>query len=199
MRKLKFKFDRKWLETIYIGFIRPVLSMCFVWDSCYQYKKKLEKIQTEAARLATCTTKLISVSNLYKEICWEKRQNHKLTLFYKMFNNLAPHYLPSLLPQQVNAVSRYNFRNSNDLQTIRTNTTLYYNAFLSSTLREWNTLPTEVRQLPTLNSFKCQLSLGKHIVPKHYYYAARSTQILHTCLRTGCSSLNLDRFFEKHY
>ena len=202
MRKLKFKLDRKSLETIYIAFIRPILEYAdVIWDNCSQYEKdELEKIQTEAARIATGATKLISLSNLYKEICWEtlqqRRHNHKLILFYKMVNNLAPTYLSSLLPQQVSTVSRYNLRNSNDLQTIRTNTSLYYNSFLPSTLREWNKLPTEIRQLPTLNSFKYSLSQDKQKVPKHYYYGTRKAQILHMRLRTGCSSLNLDLFLK---
>ena len=62
--------------------------------------------------------------------------------------------------------------------------------------RQWNTLPTEVRQLPTLTFFKNHLSQGKRNVPKHYYYGARRAQILHTRLRTGCSSLNLDQFLK---
>ena len=107
MRKLKFKLDRKSLETIYIAFIRPILEYVdVIWDNCSQYEKdELEKIQTEAARIATGATKLISLSNLYKDICWEtlqqRRHDHKLILFYKMVNNLAPTYLSSLLPLQI--------------------------------------------------------------------------------------------------
>ena len=51
MRKLKFKLDRKSLETIYIAFIRPLLEYGdVIWDNCTQYEKhELEKIQNEAA------------------------------------------------------------------------------------------------------------------------------------------------------
>ena len=74
MRKLKYKLDRKSLETIYIAFIRPLLEYAdVIWDNCTQYEKDdLEKIQIEAARIATGTTKLVSLNNLYKEICWDK-------------------------------------------------------------------------------------------------------------------------------
>ena len=67
MRKLKFKLDRKSLETIYTAFIRPLLEYGSVtWDNCIQYEKQeLEKIQTEAARIATGTTKLVSLQSLY--------------------------------------------------------------------------------------------------------------------------------------
>ena len=89
MRKLKFKLDRKSLETIYIAFIRPLLEYAdVIWDNCSQYEKdELEKVQIEAARISIGATKLISINNLYKEICWDKHQkrrdDHKLTLFSK--------------------------------------------------------------------------------------------------------------------
>ena len=57
-----------------------------------------------------------------------------------MKSNLCPTYLSSLVPQTVNSISRYNLRNANDLQAINARTTLYYNSFLSSTIREWNDL-----------------------------------------------------------
>ena len=65
MRKLKFKLDRKSLEIIHTAFIRPILEYGdIIWDNCAQYEKmKLKKkIQLEAARIATGTTKLISIN-----------------------------------------------------------------------------------------------------------------------------------------
>ncbi|MCG8047724.1 MAG: reverse transcriptase domain-containing protein [Candidatus Thiodiazotropha endolucinida] len=202
MRKLKFKLDRKSLETIYTAFVRPLLEYAdVIWNNCTQYEKtELEKIQLEAARIATGTTKLISLNNLYKEICWEtlekRRHDHQLTLFYKMINNLAPAYLSSLIPQQVNAISRYNLRNSNDLQTIRTKTSQYYNSFLPSSIREWNRFPTEGKQCTSVNSFKYFLKKDKQTAPIYFYYGNRKAQVLHTRLRTNCSSLNLDLFLK---
>ena len=102
MRKLKYELDRKSLETIYMTFIRPIFEYADVlWDNCTQQEKQdLEKIQLEAARIATGTTKLISIQNLYDETRWEqletRRMNHKLLLFYKMFNNISPLYLSTL-------------------------------------------------------------------------------------------------------
>ena len=200
MRKLKFKLDRKSLETIYLTFIRPLLEYGdVIWDNCTQYEKnELDKIQNEAARITTGTTKLVSLDNLYKEVGWQtlhrRRQDHKITLFYKMFNQLTPVYLSSLIPQQVNAISHHNLRNSNDIHTIRSNTSLYHNSFLPSTLRQWNSLPLEVRQLNTLSSFKTFLKKDLQSVPTYYYCGSRKAQILHARLRTGCSSLNMDLF-----
>ena len=199
MRKLKFKLDRKSLETIYLTFIRPILEYGdVIWNNCTQYEKdELEKIQTEAARIAIGATKLISLNALFSEIQWEtlqdRRHNHQLTLFYKMSNHLAPEYLTSLIPQPVAAASRYNLRNSNNLQTIHARTNLYYQSFLPSAIRNWNNLPIEIKQSDSVNSFKKHL-FKKKPVPKYYYIGNRRAQILHTRLRTNCSSLNIDLF-----
>ena len=125
--------------------------------------------------------------------------DHKLTLFYKMYNNLTPNYLSSLIPQQVETISQYNLRNAQNLRNIRTRTSSYYNSFLPSTLRQWNNLSIETRQLNSLKSFKWFLKKDKSSVPKYYYFGKRKAQILHTRLRTGCSSLNLDLFVKKHF
>ena len=160
MRKLKFKLDRRSLETIYLTFIRPLLEYGdVIWDNCTPYEKnELDKSPKKAARITTGTTKLVSLDKLYKEVGWQtlhrRRHNHKITLFYKMFNQLTQVYLSSLIPQQVNDFSHQNIRNSNDNHTIRSNTSLYHNSFIPSTLRQWNSLPVEVKQLNTLSSFK---------------------------------------------
>ena len=200
MRKLKFKLDRKSLETIYTAFIRPLIEYGdIIWDNCSQYEKQeLDKIQNEAARIATGATRLVSIRALCKEIGWDslekRRSNHKLTLFYKMTHNLAPLYLSSLVPQSVSNISRYNLRNSNNLQTLDARTSLYYNSFLPSTVRAWNNVNDEVKQSDSLNTFKGFLTKDKLLVPKHFYVGHRKVQVLHTRLRTNCSSLNLDLF-----
>ena len=203
MRRLKVKLDRKSLETIFLTFIRPPLEYGdLIWDNCTQYEKnELDKIQNDAARITTGTTKLVSLNNLYKEVGWQplhrRRQDHKITLFYKTFNQLTRIYLSSLIPQQVNAISGHNLRNSNDIHTIRSNTSLYHTySFLTSTLRQWNSQPVEVRQLHvnSLSSFKTFLKKDLQSVPTYYYCGSRKAQTLHARLPTGYSSLNMDLF-----
>ena len=201
MRKLKFIIDRKSLETIYISFIRPILEYSnVVWDNCTSAEKsELEKIQHEAARIAIGGTKLISINNLMKETGWEslqeRRRKHKLVLFYKMVKKQTPEYLSSLVPQAVSSGSRYSLRNAENLQAPRGRTKLYSESFLPSTVRDWNSLPLEVRQAPSVSSFKYSInSPCENPVPPYYYIGNRQAQILHTRLRTNCSSLNLALF-----
>ena len=63
-------------------------------------------------------------------------------------------------------------------------------------MRAWNSLPAEVKQSQTTHSFKYYLNKDKTAVPKYYYSKNRKAQILHTRLRTNCSSLNLDLFLQ---
>ena len=202
MRKLKFKLDRKSLEIIYTAFIRPILEYGdVVWDNCAQYEKdELEKIQHETARIATGTTRLISINSLYNEIKWDslqkRRNDHRLTLFFKMKNNLTPNCLSSLVPQAVGQTTQYRLRNSNDLQPIQARTALYSNSFLPSTVREWNNLSPEARQIDTVNSFKHFLNRERERVPKHFYIGNRRGQMLHTRLRKNCSGLNNGLFLK---
>lgn len=202
MRKLKFQLDRKSLETIYIVFIRPLLEYGdVIWDNCTQYEKReLDKIQNEAARIATGATKLVSLNALYTEIGWEsleqRRMNHRLTLFYKMKHNIAPQYLASLVPEPVSNISSYNLRNSNNLRGINARTNQYQHSFLPKTAKDWNNLPFEMQQCTSVNSFKYNITKDKKQTPQYYYTGSRRVQVLHTRLRTNCSSLNLDLFLK---
>ena len=110
--------------------------------------------------------------------------------------NFTPPYLSSLVPPSISNLSRYNLRNSNDLQTIDARTNQYYNSFLPSAVRSWNNLPVEAKESDSVNSFKRFLNQNKTPVPKYYYTGSRTAQILHTRLRTNCSSLNMDPFLK---
>ena len=120
MRKLKFVLDRKSLQTIYFTFVRPILEYSdIIWDNCTQYEKdELDKIQLEAVRIVSGTTKLVSTASLYMELGWgslsSRRRKHKLVIFFKMINGLCPDYLAKMEPERVSQISSYNLRNSDD-------------------------------------------------------------------------------------
>ena len=183
-----------------MAFIRPILEYAdVVWCNITKYEEdELEKIQLEAARIVTGTTKLVSIETLYKETGWEtlssRRRQHKLTLYYKMTNYLTPAYLSSLLPPLVGAMSRYPLRNSEQYQTIDAKSQLYYNLFLPSTICEWNTLGDTVQSCPSVSSCKKKMST-RQPVPNYYYHTgSRNEQILHARIRTNCSSLHYTLF-----
>ena len=200
MRKLKFKLDRRSLQTIYFSFIRPVIEYAdVVWDDCTLYEANdLEKIQIEAARIVTGATKLVSIESLYSETGWEtlasRRNKHKLQLFYKMQNNLTPDYLSSLVPENVGNNSAYNLRNARNLNTLQAHSQLYFKSFLPSVTRDWNGLSEEIRNSPSLSSFKHHLDVNLTKPSKFFFDGKRLGQIYHARLRMRCSSLNAHLF-----
>ena len=154
------------------------------------------QIQYEAARIVTGATRLVSIISLLTETGWEtlsaRKKNHKLVMFYKMRNNLCPVYLSSLVPRTIGSSVSYNLRNAGDIQTVNTNTQLYYTSFLPSAIREWNDLPGEIQNANSIAAFKYNLKrLSNVSLPPLYYSSGnRTCQIYHTRIRTNCSSLN---------
>ncbi|MCG8096842.1 MAG: hypothetical protein JAZ17_25000 [Candidatus Thiodiazotropha endolucinida] len=200
LRNLKFTLDRKSLQKIYFTFIRSLLEYAdVVWDNCTQQQSNsLEKIQLEAGRIVSGTTKLVEIDKLYAELGWlklsERRQLHKLYLFFKMENNLTPLYLTELIPPRVGDVSAYSLRNSDHYLAINAKTSSYANSFLPSTIRTWNALPNSTKNANSLTSFKRLLTINTPKIPEYFFSGDRIPQILHTRLRTECSALNQHLF-----
>ena len=88
----------------------------------------------------------------------------------------------------------YTLRNNRDTPTIQSRTALYQESFLPSVIRQWNSLPINIRLSPTLPIFKSRLSTNMQKPPIYYYVGNRRGQVLHARLRLECSSLNHDLF-----
>ena len=89
---------------------------------------KIEKVQTEAARIVTGGTRLVSLNNLYLETEWDKLKNrremHRLVYFYKMKNNISPQYLSDLVLDSLNSIHSHKTKNTSIIPPIRTRTSL---------------------------------------------------------------------------
>lgn len=200
LRKLKFTLDRKSLQKIYFTLIRSLIEYAdVVWDNCTQQQcNDLEKIQLEAGRIVSGTTKLVEIDKLYAELGWlrlsERRNLHKLYMFFKMENNLTPLYLTELIPPRVGDISAYPLRNSDHYLSIHANTSSYAKSFLPSTIQAWNNLPSSIKNATTLASFKRLITHNTPKIPEYFYSGDRIPQILHTRLRTECSALNQHLF-----
>ena len=99
-----------------------MLMSCGIINWAQDESNELEKIQNEAARTVTGTTKLVSITGnslLLKtglETLASRRKKHKLsTLFYKTEKDLSPDYLRSLAPA---STSSYPLCNASNLQTV---------------------------------------------------------------------------------
>ena len=134
------------------------------------------------------------LADLRWESLHDRRQTHKLVIFYKIVNSLVPDYLSNLLPPLVQERTTYSLRNANDIRSIHAHTNLFFNSFLPSTIRAWNDLPDNVKEASTVSSFKYRLNRDLRAPPKYFNAGSRIGQILQGRLRMECSSLNSDLF-----
>jgi hypothetical protein len=158
-RKLKYRLNRNYFEKNYLTFIRPVLEYASeVWDNCGQINSdRLEKVQLEAARIVMGLPSFASINSIYIETGWEKlktrREVRKLFLFYKIVNGQVPDYLKELVPPAVADINDYNLRNRLNMSQPSCRLSTYQQTYFPSTIKLWNTLDLNLRQLPTLPSF----------------------------------------------
>ena len=199
LKKLKFKVSAKTLSLLYTTFIRPSLEYASeVWGGCSnQESEKLEKLQLAAARIVTGLTSLASRDSLYFETGWEPlivRRRVKLkTIMYKIYHNLVPDYLQNILPSIRSHESNYVTRQSQNYSIPKCRLNIYKSSFVPLAIDEWNSVPMEIRQSSSINSFKQRLHVPKKPRPSYFSYGERYWNIIHTRLRHKCA-LNNDLF-----
>ena len=114
---------------------------------------------------------LVLYSTIMRDLHWlpiRARINFKvLLLTFKALHGLAPQYLQSLLSAKT---SRYNLRGSNTLlltmPSVKSKATLGDRAFAITAPSLWNSLPSELRSITCLTSFKAHL---KTFLFRHAY------------------------------
>ena len=121
--------------------------------------EKLESVQYSAARAITGIWRGTSREKLYAELGWEslssQRWSRRLTLFFKIINNLTPVYTKDPIPPLEK--SHYSLRNQDVIGRIKVRTENFKSSFYPHCLSEWNELDPEVRLAPSVAVFKKKL------------------------------------------
>ena len=107
-----------------------------------------------------------------------------------MQHGTSPNYLSDLLLQHTE--HPYPLRNLSDIPNIHCNTQSYASSILPLTIQQWNSLPEDIKQCGSSREFKSKLSIKTSKAKPHLSHGCRKTQVYHTRLRLGCSSLNFD-------
>ena len=198
IQPLKFKLNRKSLETMYFSYILPVLEYgSVVWGgSCDVNISKLEKIHVDAMRLVTGATAGSNIHRLYTETGWlsvrSRIDNAMVIMLYKVRNELVPNYLCEILEPHYAEQIHYRLRNDNDIKLPFTRREAFRRSFFPSAIRLWNKLRPNERNAPSVSDLK--MLLKKESVEKSilYYYGKRWASVHHARLRMQCSKLNYD-------
>ena len=76
----------------------------------------------------------------------------------------------------------------------RTKYHFFSDSFFPSTIKAWNSLPNEAKELSSVLAFKNYLNRNKLQSPYYFQVGSRFGQILHARLRMQCSALNADLY-----
>ena len=83
-------------------------------------------------------------------------------------------------------------RSRQNISQVRTKTNTYNNSFFPATIRQWNLLPSSVRNSEDIDTFRRKLDKGRPKTNELFYIGNRKANILHAKIRMGCSQLNHD-------
>ena len=121
--------------------------------------EKLESVQYSAALAVTGTWRGTSREKLYAELGWgslsSRRWSRRLTLSYKILNNLTPLYAKEPIPQPHQ--SKYSFRNQDAVGRIKVGIEKCLASFYPNCISELNRLDPEIRLAPSVGVFKKKL------------------------------------------
>lgn len=149
-------------ELAFKSLVQPTVEYaCSVWDP---YEKvdvdKLEMVQRRGARFVKHRyQRRSSVTEMINDLQWvslqDRRKNARLTLFYKIVNNLvAVNKSEHLLPPT--RLSRHSSPHS--FQIPRCTSSYRQQSFFPRTIKEWNSLPPDIVSVGTVDAFKAQLA-----------------------------------------
>lgn len=143
-------------------FIRPVLEYAsVVWDPCTQLNiAKLESIQKKAARFIynsyswrTSATALVEKANL--EPLQLRRYFERMKYMHLLYNSKLGIDSSIYIEHVIRRCTRSN--HSKKLKEYMCRTDTFQNSFFPRTVRQWNALPCDAVECPTVESFLSKL------------------------------------------
>ena len=142
----------------------------------------IEQVHKRAGSIISGAIRGTSSAVLYEELSWVsmemRRKQRRLLAFHKIVHNIAPQYLRNCLPPTVRENSAYNFRNLDAFRTIPTRLELFYKSFFPLTVREWNVMPLEVRNINDHEQLKkrCRKNCQSQT---HYIHMVKESLVSH--------------------
>ena len=170
IRKLKNILPQTKLDQVYRALLESHLRYCNeIWGSLSNTKlDHLQRLQNRARTLIEssrlkdgwrCTW--LSVSSLI--------DYDRAIMIYKITNDLCPDSLKGRFSTR-SQLSNYRLRNSLDIDVPRQNLEFSKRSFYYSAAKVWNEIPLNIRQSPTIYTFKKKLKdflLNRQRFPKH--------------------------------
>ncbi len=165
MCRLRSYLPKEGLIMYYNAYILPLFDYCcIIWGNTSDLNiEKVYKLQKRAARIILNAKRHASSLILFKELGWLTFMNrikyHKGVLMFKCIKGNAPPYLSDLFNKPSHERS-YSTRSSNNgnLFVPRPNSNYMKKTFHYSGTVLWNSLPTSLKNIQTIDAFKSQYS-----------------------------------------
>lgn len=147
----------------YKTYVRPQLEYAAtVWD-CHTQKSvdQIEAVQRRAARFVLCRHRnTSSVTSMLEALKWpslkDRRKRARLTMLYKIQHKKV--HCPVILRKLEPAPERSRRGNNQQLKLIPSRTKYRSDSFLPTTVKEWNSLPNDVVNAGSVDSFVARLA-----------------------------------------
>jgi hypothetical protein len=205
LRRISRDVPRQCLEILYKAMIRPLLEYAdVIFDGCSDTDtQRLESTQRQAALACTGAYKHTSHRKLLQELGWTPllswRRHHRLGIMYKIQTQIAPPYLRNACPPLTRERTTYNLRTSENITIPPQRTSTYQQSFYPHTIKDWNNLDRDIRNSPSVNSFKDKLKKSTGITTnKLYFHDSSKAAINQTRMRLGLSGLSSQCHAYKH-
>ena len=173
IRRIRKYLSQETAGTLVHAFITSRIDYCnsLLYGLPSNQLAKIQRVLNASARLVCNAPRFCHITPIMRDLHWlpiRARINFKvLLLTFKALHGLAPQYLQSLLSAKT---SRYNLRGSNTLlltmPSVKSKATLGDRAFAIAAPSLWNSLPSELRSITCLTSFKAHL---KTFLFRHAY------------------------------
>ena len=145
-------------NTAYKSMVRSIMEYsCEIWDPYLQKDiQSLEKVQRRCARFVTNDySRESSVTAMMNDLEWplleHRRKNIRLTLLFKLVNGLVAIPPDDLLTPNV---GRTRSASNLDYKQYRCNTNIHMNSFVPRTIKDWNSLPADIKRADSIDKFK---------------------------------------------
>ena len=115
---------------------------------------------------------------------------------YNVNAGLVPSYISDLIPPLVNEISDYPLRKNRNISLPYNRTNISQKSCIPSSIRLWNGLEDDFKNLSTLTTFKKHVisKFNKSYIPSYFTFGNRYISVLHARLRNRCSNLNNDLY-----
>ena len=162
INRVKHAFDRQTLITVINSLVFSKLFYCSnVWSNTSQKNiNKLQTVQNFACHIVSGTRKFDHVTPILKQLRWlpvAKQLGYRSAIMdFKCIAGYAPKYLSSKFCKRLE-ISQRKTRNCDNLNIPFCELSTGQRSFHYRTVKLWNALETNLKNVDSLNSFKRQL------------------------------------------